>query len=86
MQFAMEANVSMSSVQRWESGKLPPVRELMRLADLLGVETDELVEIETPSTQDSRLAALADRFERIADALEGRLDAQELPQRERARK
>lgn len=44
LQFAMEANVSPSSVQRWEGGRLPPVRELVRIAEILGVTTDELVE------------------------------------------
>lgn len=42
--FALEANVSPSTVTRWEAGKLPPVRELMRIADLLGVDADYLVE------------------------------------------
>lgn len=42
--FALDANVSPSSVTRWEAGKLPPVRELMRIAELLGVEPDYLVE------------------------------------------
>lgn len=40
---ANEASVSVSSIQRWESGKLPPVRELVRMAGLLDIETDELV-------------------------------------------
>jgi transcriptional regulator with XRE-family HTH domain len=42
--FALEADVSPSTVTRWESGKLPPVRELMRIAELLGVSPEELVE------------------------------------------
>ncbi len=44
MDLANEANVSMSTVARWESGKLPPVRELIRVAEVLGVEPDYLVE------------------------------------------
>jgi transcriptional regulator with XRE-family HTH domain len=35
LEFALKAHVSPSAVTRWESGKLPPVRELMRIADLL---------------------------------------------------
>lgn len=46
LQLAMEANVSPSSVTRWEAGKLPPVRELIRLADLLEIPPDQLVEDE----------------------------------------
>lgn len=54
--FALEADVSPSTVQRWESGKLPPVRELMRVAELLEVEPEQLVELEP--TGDDQLAAL----------------------------
>lgn len=46
MVFAREANVSLSSVQRWERGDLPPVRELIRLAGVLGIDTEQLVELE----------------------------------------
>lgn len=53
---ALEANVSPSTVQRWESGKLPPVRELMRISELLGVEPEQLVEVEP--TQDDQIGAL----------------------------
>jgi transcriptional regulator with XRE-family HTH domain len=34
-QFATAASVSLSTIARWESGKLPSVRELVRVADLL---------------------------------------------------
>ena len=44
LQFAMEANVSPSTVARWEAGKLPPVRELVRIAEVLGVDVNEFVE------------------------------------------
>jgi len=43
-QFAWEAHVSMSTVQRWEGGRLPPLNELTRIAGLLGIPFDELVE------------------------------------------
>ena len=46
LKFAMEANVSPSSVARWEAGKLPPVRELVRISEVLGIEPDQLVEQE----------------------------------------
>jgi transcriptional regulator with XRE-family HTH domain len=52
LQFAYEANVSPSSVQRWEGGQLPPVRELMRVADVLGVSADEFVEPEVSQDED----------------------------------
>lgn len=41
--FAHHANVSISSVTRWEQGKPPPLAELNRLADLLGIDVAELV-------------------------------------------
>ena len=46
--FALEADVSPSTVTRWESGKLPPVRELVRIAELLDVSPETLVEPEDP--------------------------------------
>lgn len=65
--FALEANVSPSTVQRWESGKLPPVRELMRVADLLGVEAEELVEPEASPVSN---AAVIARIEGVEAAIE----------------
>jgi len=54
--FAYEANVSPNSIQRWEAGRLPPVRELIRLAGLLGIEPEELVETaDGPRTQEEVL-------------------------------
>lgn len=68
-EFAREANVSLSSVTRWEAGALPPVRELIRLADLLGVDPEELVE-ERPMDDQvaARLAALEVRVAELAPA------------------
>ena len=54
--FATEANVSISTVQRWEGGKLPAVRELMRIADVLEVEPEQLVEV--APTDEDQVAAL----------------------------
>lgn len=51
MDFANEANVSLSSVQRWERGDLPPVRELIRLSGVLGIEAEQLVEL-APTAED----------------------------------
>jgi transcriptional regulator with XRE-family HTH domain len=50
--FASEASVSPSTVQRWESGRLPPVRELIRIA---GVEVERMREL-----NDRMVARLAD--------------------------
>lgn len=71
LQFAAAANVSPSSVQRWEAGKLPPVRELMRLADVLEIATEELVEVEPVSQDGAVLELLVEVREeqRRADAL-----------------
>jgi DNA-binding XRE family transcriptional regulator len=41
LEFALEAGVSPATIQRWEAGKLPRVRELMRVAELLGISTEE---------------------------------------------
>jgi len=50
--FALEANVSPSTVARWERGELPRVHELMRIAELLDVGPEQLVELEpTEETQ-----------------------------------
>lgn len=48
---AMQANVSPTTVSRWERGMLPPVRELVRLAGVLEIDADELVAAE-PSDDD----------------------------------
>ena len=44
LEFALKIEVSPASVSRWERGYLPPVRELMRIAEVLGIEPAELVE------------------------------------------
>lgn len=56
LEFALEAHVSPSSVTRWESGKLPPLRELYRIAELLDVALDQLIEAEP--TSDDQIADL----------------------------
>ncbi len=71
MDLALRANVSMSTVTRWEAGKLPPVRELVRLAAILEVEPDYLVEGEAVSDQTTQDANVWRRL----DAIEGKLDA-----------
>lgn len=71
MKFAQEANVSLSSVQRWERGDLPPVRELIRLAGVLDVETDSLVEVEPTAEGQMALlrAEVAEVREMVAELL-----------------
>lgn len=82
---ANEANVSPSTVQRWESGRLPPVRELIRIADVLGVPTDELVEPEPDEVAElqARYEAEIDRLASLNDRLEARLAEQVPPRRTR---
>lgn len=58
LDFASEASVSPSTVQRWEAGKLPAVRELIRVADILGVEAEWLVEPPLPDDERPQQAAL----------------------------
>lgn len=86
--FAMEANVSPSTIQRWESGQLPPVRELMRIADVLEVDVSEFVEPDAPATDQAaeivRLAAELSAAQVVLARIEKKLDAA-LPARRRAR-
>lgn len=63
--FALEADVSPSSVQRWESGKLPPVRELLRVAELLEVDPETLVE--PPADSRPQYALLREVADGVAD-------------------
>ena len=78
IEFAAAANVSPSSVQRWESGKLPPVRELLRVAELLEVEAETLVEPPAEGRpQDALLrevAAGVRELERVSELLDRKLD------------
>jgi transcriptional regulator with XRE-family HTH domain len=61
LEFAHEAAISPSSVARWERGQLPSVRELIRVAGVLEIDPEELVE-EEPSEDDQ----LADLREELA--------------------
>jgi transcriptional regulator with XRE-family HTH domain len=67
---AINAGVSVSSVQRWESGRLPPIRELIRIAGILEIPPSELVEFE--ETTADHLAAIRVELAEIK-AMLGRL-------------
>lgn len=72
LDFALQANISPSSVSRWERGKLPPVRELVRIAGVLDVDVAELVEEEEPPARPGEAAILAELAEiraMLAEAL-----------------
>jgi transcriptional regulator with XRE-family HTH domain len=91
LEFASEANVSPSSVQRWESGRLPPVRELWRIAGILGVPTEDLVEPEPDDGEPlsvirRQLASEVARLTKLNDQVEARLaeTARSRPVRKRA--
>jgi transcriptional regulator with XRE-family HTH domain len=60
LSFAGKANVSPSSVSRWERGKLPPVRELVRVAAVLEIDVMELVEEEPLGSTHGDAAILAE--------------------------
>lgn len=66
--FALEADVSPSTVTRWESGKLPPVRELIRIAELLEVSPEELVEPDDPEREE-RIEHLENELAKTQQAL-----------------
>jgi transcriptional regulator with XRE-family HTH domain len=72
LNFAIEAGVSPSSVQRWEAGKLPRVRRLMELAELLDVEVSEF--IEPVSERDEETCERLARIERVLEELVARLE------------
>ena len=68
MEFAIEAHVSISTVTRWEGGKLPPVRELIRAAGVLGIAPERLVE---PSpTSESEVHALRGEIAGVREIVE----------------
>src|ERR1035437_427957 len=77
MDFALEAHVSLSSVARWEAGKLPLVKELIRIADVLGIPAETLVE-PVPVDED-KFALILDELrsdrERLEERLQGLEDA-----------
>lgn len=77
LDFAIKADVSPSTVSRWERGFLPKVRELMRVAELLGIDPEQLVE-QTP-TEDARLVLLERRVEETDAKLDRILDLLEAP-------
>jgi transcriptional regulator with XRE-family HTH domain len=57
------ANVSLSTVSRWENGKLPPVPELVRVAGVLEVEPGWLVEVPSLSGESNGASQRLDRLE-----------------------
>jgi transcriptional regulator with XRE-family HTH domain len=69
LQLALEADVSPSTVTRWERGGLPPMRELIRLAGVLEVPAEALVD--SPPSGDGVIdsARLALLEERVGEAL-----------------
>ena len=72
LNFAIEAGVSPSSVQRWEAGKLPRVRRLMELAELLDVEVAEFVDpVSEPNGEMRQDLA---RIKQLLEELVARLD------------
>lgn len=66
-EFAVQAEVSPSTVQRWERGQLPRIRELMRAAEVLGVPASEFVE---PPDDRSTLELVTDAVDKVASAVE----------------
>jgi transcriptional regulator with XRE-family HTH domain len=70
LDFALIANVSPSTVSRWERGYLPRLRELKRAADLLDVDGELLGELE-PTDQDEMIALRVEVAELRAAVAEG---------------
>jgi transcriptional regulator with XRE-family HTH domain len=43
LDLALQAHVSPSSISKWERGRLPPVPQLIRLAEVMEIDPGELV-------------------------------------------
>jgi transcriptional regulator with XRE-family HTH domain len=43
LDLALRAHVSPSSISKWERGRLPPVPQLIRLAEVMEIDPGELV-------------------------------------------
>lgn len=71
LELASRANVSPSTVQRWEAGKLPGVRELIRISEIIEVDVEYLVEppVTEERPQTALLRATADGVTEILDRL-----------------
>lgn len=73
VQLAAHAEVSPSSVARWERGILPPVKELVRVAAVLDVAPDTLVEL--PAVNGSVDGERLDRIEALLEKIAKKLGA-----------
>lgn len=75
LSFALEANVSPGTVARWEAGGLPPIRELVRIAELLEIDPSELVEteVEQPRGDDRWQREITDEIKRGFQKIDRRL-------------
>lgn len=77
LDLAIAMGVSPSSIYRWETGRLPSVNELVRLAEVLGKPLDYLTE---PPERQTELADLRVDLDRILAFLEQRRDEAERAQ------
>lgn len=76
-ELARRMGVNWRTVQRWQSGKVPRVHTLMRLADVLGVPEGYLLqsrdtEVTLAELRD-RLDELSSRLDRLTATLDGLL-------------
>jgi transcriptional regulator with XRE-family HTH domain len=79
LEFALEAHISPSTVTRWEHGDLPRVKELLRIADLLDIPAEQLVEPDPEQIAiGAELKELRERQGRLEDMV-GELHAALLP-------
>jgi transcriptional regulator with XRE-family HTH domain len=72
LEFALKIGKSPSSVSRWDRGFLPPVRELMRIAEVLEIEPAEL--IEDQRSPDEAILARLDELTKLYDPIRELLD------------
>lgn len=71
-QLAQLAGTSVSTIQRWESGRVPPIGRLLRLARRLRIEPVEFVDID--STYENQLAEIRKELSEVKAMLRELLD------------
>ena len=84
-ELARRMGVNWRTVQRWQSGQLPKMQTLLRLAEVLNVPAGYLIEPDATSDELAELRGQIEELTERLDALARALDRQE-PARPAARR
>jgi transcriptional regulator with XRE-family HTH domain len=76
-ELARRMGVNWRTVQRWQSGQLPKMQTLLRLAEVLTVPAGYLIEPDATSDELAELRAQIEELTERLDALARALDRQE---------